>query len=362
MVTAQRLTAADEDSALEALHRDGCTDGLPVVLPTIARVERMVLAGGLESDLVVGEVGPNLGPATVEKIAINAVMAGCLPDSFPVVVAAVRAICDPRFDLTELQSTTHGVTPLVIVNGPARHACGPIASGFGALGPGHRANATIGRAVRLVMTNVGGARPGISDMALLGHPGKFTCCVAEHEEASPFPPLHVAGGFASSQSTVTVAGVEGPHSVISITDNPGPDAARRLLRALAGAVANPAANNAHAPNGAAVAIVLNPDHANLLAAAGYDRGGVQQAVFELAANRRDHMREVSPLVGDGDAHDLLPALAGPDCVLLGVAGGGGLYSTVFPSWGGGPHANQPVTIEIELDQSCELPGSSGAKL
>ena len=130
------LTAADEPGAVEVLHELGCTDGLPVVVPTPERVDRMILATGLDADLVVGEMGPQGGAAAVHKIAVNAVMAGCLPDYAPVVIAAIRAMCEPEFDLGEMQGTTHCTAPLVIVNGPARDACGGIASGFGALGPG----------------------------------------------------------------------------------------------------------------------------------------------------------------------------------------------------------------------------------
>ena len=133
------LEAADEMSALERLHELGCTDGLPIIVPTPDRVARMVLASGLEADMVLGIMGPGNGTATVEKVAVAAVMAGCLADSMPLVVAAVKAVMEPEFDLTEMQATTHCTAPLIIVNGPARHSCGPIASGYGALGPGHRA-------------------------------------------------------------------------------------------------------------------------------------------------------------------------------------------------------------------------------
>ena len=208
------LEAADEAAAVEQLHALGCTDGLPVIVPTPERVERMVLAMGLDADLSLGEMGPMGGIATVEKVAVAAVMAGCLPDHAPVVLAAVEAVLDPAFDLTEMQATTHCTAPLVIVCGPAREQCGPVACGFGALGPGYRANACIGRALRLAMINVGGGRPGESDMALHGHPGKFTYCLAEDEAASPFPPLHTTFGLAPEQGAVVVIGAEAPHSVI----------------------------------------------------------------------------------------------------------------------------------------------------
>ena len=170
------LTADDEAAALEQLHELGCTDGLPVVVPTPERVERMVLAVGHPAETALGEMGPLQGVCTVEKLAAAAVMAGCLPDHMPIVVASALAMMDPAFDLAEMQGTTHATAPLIIVNGPARVMCG-VASGYGALGPGHRANASIGRAIRLAMINIGGARPGTSDMALLGHGGKFGQCL-----------------------------------------------------------------------------------------------------------------------------------------------------------------------------------------
>ena len=217
------LNASDEAEALEDLHRRGLTDGLPVIIPTPARVARMVLASGFDADMVLGTMGPGHGIATIEKVAVAAVMSGCLPDYMPVVLAAVKAVIDPIFDLTEMQATTHCTAPLIIVNGPARHTCGPISSGYGALGPGHRANASIGRALRLAMINIGGGRPGTSDMALLGHPGKFTFCLAEDEENSPFPPMHIDLGFEADDSVVTVIGAEAPHSVIFSGDGDDPD-------------------------------------------------------------------------------------------------------------------------------------------
>ena len=168
------LEADNEETALELLHDLQCTDGLPVVIPTPERVDRFILACGQDADMVLGEMGPAMGAATIEKVAAAAVMAGCKPDYMPLLVAAVTAAADPKFDLAELQATTHCTAPLIIVNGPARFDCGPVASGYGALGPGHRANASIGRALRLCLINIGGGRPGRSEMALLGHPGKFT--------------------------------------------------------------------------------------------------------------------------------------------------------------------------------------------
>ena len=264
------LSAGDEAAALEDLHNRGCTDGLPVVIPTRERVTRMVLASGQDADMVLGTMGPGHGIATIEKVAVAAVMAGCLPDYMPVVVAAVKAVIDPIFDLTEMQATTHCTAPLVIVNGPARHTCGPIASGTGALGPGHRANASIGRALRLTMINIAKARPGSSDMALLGHLGKFTYCLAEDEEHSPFPPLHVDLGFDEQDSVVTVLGAEAPHSVLYADDGDDPHSYKILLDLLAMGLANAPSNNAILTGGAAT-VVLNPEHSGVLKQAGLSR-------------------------------------------------------------------------------------------
>lgn len=347
------LTAADEEAALEALHARGCTDGLPVVIPTAARVDRMLLAGGLDRELVIGEMGPLGGAATLEKIAVAAVMAGCLPDHFPVVLAAVRAICQPAFDLAEMQGTTHCIAPLVIVNGPARAACGGVASGFGLMGPGHRANASIGRALRLAMINIGGAQPGVSDMALHGSPAKFGFCIAEDEEGSPFPPLHTSLGYRAEQSVATVLGVEGPHSVFFTGDADDPGAAERLLETIARVIANPGSNNSHLGGTAAIAVVLNPEHARLLANAGHTRESIQQALAARAVTPRGVLARLNTkmLMGDGDP---LPAVRDPANIHLLTAGGPGLYTVVMPSWCAGPHGNIAVHAEIELNQACAV--------
>lgn len=349
------LDAPDEAEALELLHELGCTDGLPVVIPTAPRVDRMVLASGLDPNLSLGEMGPLGGNATVQSVAVCAVMAGCLPDYMPVVVAAVRAVTDPRFDATEVQGTTHCLAPLIIVNGPARLDCGPIASGFGCLGPGHRANASIGRALRLVMMNVGGARPGVSDMALHGHPGKFSFCVAEDEENSPFAPLHTSRGFAAGQSTVTVAGVEAPQSVIFTADADDPNNAQQLLRILGQSLARVGGNNAHFGGGTGV-VLINPEHTAVLAAAGMSRQEVAEAIFGFAVNKVSDLQAVGGMKArPTGTDDVRRAFRSADDILVLAAGGAGLYSMVMTSWGAGPHGNPSITVEIETDQACEVP-------
>lgn len=351
------LTAADEADALEQLHATRCTDGLPVVIPTPERVARMVLASGLDGGIALGEMGPQRGAATIENIAVAAVMAGCLPDHMPVVVAAIRAVIQPEFDLAEMQGTTHCIAPLMIVNGPARGACGGIASGFGVMGPGHRANASIGRALRLAMINIGGARPGESDMALHGSPAKFTFCIAEDEEHSPFPPLHTSLGYAAEQSTVTVLGVEGPHSVLFTGDVDDPDSAERWLDSVAAVIANPGSNNAHLGGTAAVCVVLNPEHAEVVARAGYTREKIQQELSARAVNPRTLLEKLNPRMLIG-GEDMIPAVRDPANVLVLTAGGTGLYTVVMPSWCAGPHGNIAVHAEIDIDQFCEVPSLS----
>lgn len=350
------LEAADEAAAIEQLHELGCTDGLPVIVPIPERVERMVLAAGQDGDMVLGTMGPGQGVATIEKVAVAAVMAGCLPDHFPVVVAAVEAVLDPAFDLTEMQATTHCTAPLIVVGGPARTDCGPVACGFGALGPGHRANACIGRALRLAMINIGGGRPGSSDMALLGHPGKFSYCLGEDEAASPFPPLHSCFGLAPEDGAVTVIGAEAPHSVLfSAGGDPATDE-DALLNALAAGLAGRASNNATLTGGQAL-VVLNPDHAGLLAGRGRSREDVQRALHERCRWTRGELRAVAPgLVPAGDDGDVRSAFTAPGDILVTVAGGSGLYSMVMPSWCAGPHRNRAVCRPVALQAFCEIPG------
>ena len=191
----------------------GWTDGLPIVAPAIGRVEEMLDYAPFARDAVIGELDPLKETATVEKLAINAVMAGCRPDYFPILIAAVQAIAEPDFNLRGVQTTDENVTPLVLVNGPIARQIG-MNDSFGCLGPGWRSNATIGRALRLVMQNIGGGWPSVVAFAGLGQPGKFTLCFAENEMQSPWAPFHFDAGFSADQNVVTVLRAE---SAINVT-------------------------------------------------------------------------------------------------------------------------------------------------
>jgi hypothetical protein len=352
---AEYLVAADEEAALEQLHRDQLTDGLPVVIPTRRRIAEMMLTCGYDADVSLGTVGPSHEAATIDVVAANAVMAGCLPEHFPVVIAAVKAICDPTFDLTETQVTMHPITPLLIVNGPARDECG-LVSGCGAFGPGHRANAAIGRAVRLVMMNVGGGRPGVSDMATLGSPAKFTFCAAENEEESPWEPLHVSRGFRAEQSAVTALSVEGPHSVLCA---PMPDdlvdmAAIAAVRTIASAVGSLGSNSTYIAKGD-IAVIINPQTARILAGAGYTRQTLQQALIDHSRHTRSVLRQHNPLLIPPGPDDDIGSPRDAKSLVIIVAGSRGGYVMVCPTLGVGLHNHPAVTKEIELSQMCEIP-------
>jgi hypothetical protein len=309
---------------IEELFARGVTDGLPVVPPTLERVRAAVAASGRAGDELVGLVAPRHGRATVERIATNAVMAGCRPEYMPVVVAAVAAICDPGFALEGVSGTTDAVTPLVIVNGPIRRALDVncAASVFGA---GWRANATIGRAVRLVWVNVGGARPGLISMSTFGQPGRYSYCIGEHEEASPWEPLHVEHGFAPTDSTVAALAAEAPQIVANTTGR----TAREILSTVARAgvtIANPDL----APL-VDTLLVIGPEHARTIADDGWSKADVRQFVWEQAQVTVDGARA--------------PKFREPSVLRIIVAGGtAGRFSAWVPGW---PFRGSPSTLVLK---------------
>ena len=352
------LEAADESAAAELLHDSGATDGLPVIVPTAERVAEMVQRVDLDASLLLGVMGPKQGAATVQAVAASAVMAGCLPDHFPVVVAAIRALCRESFDLTEVVQTTHGLAPLVLVNGPARVECGPIRSGFGIFGPGDRAGACIGRALSLCLINIAGRRYGETDLAVFSSPGNYSCCIAEAEEVSPFEPYHVAAGFDAEQSVVTAIGTEAPHSLILEPSGDIAGDCERLIHSIAGVVANPGSTNIYCAGQGRVVVVLNPEHAELLARGGFDRSSIaasirERATMPRALARRYYADLYASEPGDGED---LPALREDGQILLVVAGGPGAYSAVLPGWSYAPHRGVPVSEIVEVNPTCDMPG------
>jgi hypothetical protein len=352
------LEARDDADALEMLDSLGCSDGLPMITPTDDRVEAMIAGGHLAGDYDLGSVPPRGAAATVFSVAANSVMAGCSPVHFPVVIAAISAVLEPCFDLNIVQTTTNAVAPLVVVNGPARTACGEIASRHGALGPGHRANAVIGRALRLTLLNVGGGWPGEGDMALFGHGGKLFCCFAEAEEHSPFPPLHVAQGHEASDSVVTVIGADGgPQTVLHIPLADDRQSAEALLSLIALALASPGHLAAYSGMSSPM-VILNPDHAHVLHRAGLERSTICDEIAARATNTVERLRTLNPAVVEhklGTTGPRPDEFVAPAClrdgIRLVVAGGSGNYSAVVHSWGAGPHFTTAVSKRVLLPEA-----------
>jgi hypothetical protein len=346
--TATRLTAPDDiDAFQEFALGEGWGDGLPVLAPTPARVARLL--AGRPGEQVVATLAPRRGVATLEAIAANAALAGAGPEHLPVIVAAVRAVADPRFNLNAIQSTTHPCTPLVIVNGPIVSRLG-ISGGPNALGQGYRANAVIGRALRLALQNVGGAKPGLSDRATLGHPGKFTYCLAENEAESPWEPLHVERGFPAGTSCVTVCGSEAPHNV----NDHGSTTAQALVAVLASTAATTGNNNIYL--GGEPLILAGPEHAHTIAASGWSKRALKQAFFERARVRLGAFGEenlarfitIDPArFRDRSPDDTVSVAVSPDDVMVVVAGGPGKHSAIVPTFG----ATRSVTVPVESGDS-----------
>jgi hypothetical protein len=313
-----------DDDAIEAFYARGVTDGLPVVPPTLARVQAAVRASGRDGAELVGQVAPRLGRATVEKIAVNAVMAGCRPEYMPTVIAAVEAICDPAFALVGVSGTTDAVALLVIVNGPVRKAL-DVNCGAGVFGPGWRANATIGRAVRLVWANVGGAVPGEISMSTFSQPGRYSYCIGEREEDSPWEPLHVEHGFVATDSTVALLAAEAPQVVVDARSRTAPELLATVARS-GEAIASTTVGGL-----GDTLLVIAPEHATTIAADGWSK-----------ANVRDFLWERMHASTDGGP---APKFRAPDNLKILVAGGtAGRFSAWVPGW---PFRDSPSSLVVK---------------
>jgi hypothetical protein len=322
---ASTIALLDERSdEMEEMFAREWTDGLPVVPPTRERVDAML--GGRDPQRVLGEVPPANGVATLERVAACAVLAGCRPDYFPVVVAAVEAALDPSFNLNGQAVTTQPSGQLVVVNGPIRDALG-FNAGMGALGPGSRANLTVGRALRLVVTLTGGARPGRLDRATLGHPGKLGFCIAEDEEASPWPPLHEERGFDPASSVVTLIACDAP---LSISEHRS-TTAEELAEILGWAAATTWSPNWW-PLGAHSVYVICPEHRALFAAAGWSKDRVREAMFAAVSKPARELQrgETTPAVAAADPGAAITKWTSPEEIVLLAAGGeAGRYSALL---------------------------------
>jgi len=330
----ERVTVADDPEAIfDRFASEAWTDGLPIVPPTEGRVAQMLAFSDLDPSVSLGPMPPRWGEATIAKLAVNAVMAGCKPEYFPVIVTAVKAILAKQFNLYGIQGTTNPASPVLIVNGPVAREIGVNARG-NLFGPGFRANATIGRAIRLIMTTIGGGVPQQADKSTLGNPAKYTCCFAENEANSPWAPLHVERGFEAETSTVTAFGGAAPANIIDKSKN-----ANEMLETIARAIAVPGSNNMFMSQEAL--LVLGPEHAAIAARQGFDKKRVRQTLFEHARIPFEQIGQSNAdvlgvwrgnCIEDVDGRRTLRIVEKPEDIIIVVAGGPGNHSASIPGW------------------------------
>ena len=321
------------DAAQQALSQSGVTDGLPVIPPTRQRIEAVLRSSGIVANTRLTVLPPSYAEVTWGDVAINAVMAGCPPECLRVVGAAIAAMAEPGFNLLGIATTTGSATVCVIVNGPITRAIG-MNGGANALGPGNRANATIGRAVRLVLQNAGGARPGEIDMATLGQPGKYTFCFAENETETPWPPLHVERGFDTASSVVTVVGVSGTIEIVDSESRTPEELAQTFAQSMliAGNV-----GGAGLLGGGEPLIVMPPEHARVFSDNGLGKAQAKELIFERALLPIERL--APPLrdraAASGAAPDgCLRVAKHADDIMIVVAGGVGRKAAYVPTWSG----------------------------
>ena len=343
VLTSRRIELAELDDEMEMLFERGFTDGLPVVPPTEERVLRMLQGTTREAHEVVAVVAPDLVEVTVEKVAINAVMAGCKPEYLPWVLAALEAVCTDAFNIHGVLATTMPVGPVIVCNGPGTRAIGMNSEG-NALGQGNRANLTIGRAVQLIVRNVGGGRPGEVDRATHGNPGKISFCFAEREHDSPITSLAVSRGFRADQNTVTVFAGEGPRCIVDQKVRTAPELANVFAACL---------RTLHSPKlvlAFDAILVIGPEHARVLAADGWTRERLLEELHARLQLPGSELVHGALGIADGVPEHLcdvtLPKFR-PDGILVVHAGGGaGLFSAMIGGWANGEMGSQPVSKEV----------------
>ncbi len=339
------VEADDDFDSVNALCRErGWSDGLPLVPPTVERVESMLAYCDRPWDESVAAIAPRYGAATPLRLAANAVMAGCRPEYFPLIVLAIEAMCEEPFNLYGIQATTHLCAPLLIVNGPVARELG-INCGHNAFGPGTQSNATIGRAIRLALVNIGGAIPGLGDMSTFGSPAKYTYCVAENEADSPWEPLHVERGFPKETSTVTVIGAECPHNV----NDHESLSAEGLLTTIAGTLAITGSNDVFYK--AEPLVVMSPEHATAVAAK-FSKLEAKRFLYEHARlplgkfsqeNIERRFRAKNPeRYAQASLDTPVPMVQCAEDIMIAVIGGAGKHSACIPTFG----ATRAVTRAI----------------
>jgi hypothetical protein len=340
-LTSRRYSVADPAEAIELCFEKGWTDGLPVVPPTEERVRAMLDTARLRPGDQVAYIAHRAVSVTAEKVAINAVMAGCRPEYMPVVAAAVEGIGDPAWSYHGPGTSTAGAAVLIVVNGPIAREL-DINAGDNLFGPGWRANATIGRAVRLVMRNVCGSRPGTLDRGTLGHPGKLSYVIAENEAESPWTPLHVERGFRPEQSALTVMAAEAPHQFYNQLSNTAEGVLTTLcddMRISGNVMGQPQ-----------YMLVIAGEHMRTIAKDGWTKADIRRFVFEHTKNSHAHLKQTHRMAGPvkpGDEALMRPLVESPDDILVVAAGGrAGAFSAYIPGWGS-KRSSQAVTKEVK---------------
>ena len=342
---ARKVELGDDDDPIEACFDRGWSDGLPVTPPTDTRVLRMLAGTRRAPGEVVGAIPPYLAECTVEKVAINAVLAGCKPEYMPVLLAALEAALEPVFTLHGVLATTYFSSPVIIVNGPVAKKIG-MNSGINALGQGNRANATIGRALNLIVRNVGGGRPGEADRATLGAPSKFTLCFAEDESDPAWEPLSVSRGFAPGTSTVTL--FQG-HGVEAFVDQKTrtPEGLSRSFGLSLVKLGHP-----RLVQSARAVLVLSPEHWRIYKEAGWGRKDIERALFEATTRPGSEILAGLDGVGEGvpqaRGSEQVPKFHDDGLMVVRAGGHAGLFSAILPGWLAGRNKLelQPVTKEV----------------
>jgi hypothetical protein len=342
-LTARHVEFSSAEDEFEAMFARGWTDGLPVVPPTRERVLRMLSGTTREPSDVVAQCPPDLVELTVEKIAINAVMAGCLPEYLPWVIAALEAVCNDTFNMHGVLATTMPVGPVIICNGPGTRAIG-MNSGINVLGQGNRANSTIGRAVQLTVRNVGGGRPGEVDRATHGNPGKVSFCFAEDELSSPFTPLAQWRGMAPGTDAVTVFAGEGPRGMV--------DQLARTPEELCLSLAASLIPMQHPKLviGFDAILIISPDHGRIFREAGWDRDRVLTELTALTTRHGSGLVRGAGGIAEGVpphlADAMLPKFRAGGLLITYAGGGAGLFSSMVAGWANGTVGSEPVTRAV----------------
>ena len=352
-IRARRIDVGIQDDEFEFMFDQGFSDGLPLVPPTPERVMAMLAGTSRDAQEVLGEMAPNMGAVTVEKVAINSVMAGCKPAYLPVVLAATEAILTDDYNIHGVMATTMGASPVLVVNGPIRHRIG-MNMGLGSLGQGNRANLTIGRALRLVVRNIGGAKPGETERSTLGNPMKLTMCFAEWEERNPWSPLHVERGFSKDESVVTVFTMSsGPTLIVDQDSRSASQLAGTLGQGLQ-AVMSPKAYGA-----TDCLLVVVPEHVDTLMRDNYSKADLRQRIQEVSARPLRELvadarsgtgikSEMAAQMDEATLNKLVSKFRSDDDIHIVVAGSeAGKFSGAFHGWVTGSVGSIPVSRKIE---------------